>query len=109
MSTQTDIDDGTDEDDCDDETKKDTKDADDIKKWDMKMFNVMWQIDIHKRNTISIFWTSNDKEIKSVRIPKRLVSELSAVMENCYNRAEQNALKHLNKKSKKIVKPAKDV
>lgn len=57
-----------------------------------------------EKNALTVFWTSNDKEIKSVRIPKRLVKELSAVMENCFNRAKQNALRKINKNSKKIRK-----
>lgn len=68
------------------------------------MFNVMWQIDTKNKNSLTAFWTSNDNEVKSVRLPKRLISEISSVMRNCYNRAEQNALKNLNKKSKKIKK-----
>lgn len=75
---------------------------DDSKQWDMKVFSVLYQINLKTKNSMLAFWLSNDDHIKSVRIPKHYVAEVSAVLENCFKRAEKQATKPGVKKIKQI-------
>lgn len=50
-----------------------------------------------EKNSMMAFWVSNGDSITSVRIPKNYVAEISAVLENCFKRAEKQVLKCKNK------------
>lgn len=58
-----------------------------------KMFNAAFHLDVQKKSSLLTFWFSKGNEIKSIRMPKRVVADITHSLENCFNHAEKHAIK----------------